>query len=161
MRRELPVDACEDSVYLLELIELLPQTREIQSGEILCGGGRNIGGAGGVALGGRVRDEQRVAARCHCQERVHKVAVRQVKCKQSFIHFDFLQLALHTQWHPPRCPPPRKRQRQRLTPPEAKLEQVGSLLPPLVSCRAFLPLLAFFSSGGWWRCLGVVVIGRI
>ena len=55
--------------YLLELVELLPQPGEIESGEILCCGGGDVGGVGGVALGRRVGDEQRVAAAgCHCQE---------------------------------------------------------------------------------------------
>ncbi len=55
--------------YLLELVELLPQSGEIESGEILCCGGGDVGGVGGVALGRRVGNEQRVAAAgCHCQE---------------------------------------------------------------------------------------------
>jgi hypothetical protein len=64
----------------LKLVELLSQTRKIESREILCRSGGGIGSIGEVALRRRVGNEQRVAAAgCHCQERQDKVALEAEK----------------------------------------------------------------------------------
>ncbi len=66
--------------YLLKLVELLSQTRKIESREILGRGRGSIGGVGKVALRRGVGNEQRVAAAgCHCQERLDKVALEEEK----------------------------------------------------------------------------------
>ncbi len=57
-------------VYLLELVKLLTQAREVQCREVFSWGGGRIGSIGRVALRGGVGNEQRMAAAsCHSQER--------------------------------------------------------------------------------------------